>query len=324
MRFLIQRVFQAILVVMATSIIVFAAVFTIGDPMAVLINPSTPPDVAARTARELGLDQPLYVQYWLFLKNALRGELGTSYVFAEPTLRLIMARFPATLELVVAAMLISIVVGMPLGVLGGYSRHRGTKLIISNLSIVGVSIPHFWLGLMLILVFAVQYQLLPSGGRGALGTLFGWQSGFFSVDGLRHLVLPAVTLSTFPMCVVMRMTETSLEETLRLDHVRFARALGISPRWIILRYALRSMLVPIVTIMGIIFSTLVAFSVVTETVFAWPGIGKLIMESIRSADRPVVVAYILFVVILVTVTNAVVDVLCSVIDPRIRLSGAAE
>jgi peptide/nickel transport system permease protein len=324
MRFFLQRVFQAVIVVLATSIIVFAAVFAIGDPMAVLVNPSTPPDVMARTAKELGLDQPLHIQYWLFLKNALKGELGTSYVFAEPTLKLILARFPATLELVVAAMLIAILVGMPLGILGGYSKRRGTKLVISNLSIAGVSIPHFWLGLMLIMVFAVQYQLLPSGGRGTQGTLFGWQSGFFSLDGLRHLALPALTLSTFPMCVVMRMTETSLEETLRLDHVRFARALGIPPRWIVIRYALRSMLVPIVTIMGIIFSTLVAFSVVTETVFAWPGIGKLIMESIRSADRPVVVAYILFVVILVTVTNAIVDVLCSAIDPRIRLSGAEE
>jgi peptide/nickel transport system permease protein len=324
MRFLIGRLLQAIGVVLATSILVFIAVYAIGDPVAMLVNPQTPADVVARTVKELGLDKPLLEQYWLFLVHALHGELGTSYVFAEPALKLIVERFPATLELVVCAMLIAAVVGMPLGILAGYGGNRAARKLISNVSIIGISVPSFWLGLVLIMLLSVNYQLLPSGGRGAVGEFFGLHASFLTGDGLLHLLMPALTLSVFPMSVLLRMTETSLEETMRLDHIRFARALGIPHRALVLRYALRSMLVPIVTVMGLIFSALVAFSVVTETVFAWPGIGKLIMDSIRNADRPVVVAYILFVVILVTITNAIVDVVCSMIDPRIRLSGAGE
>lgn len=324
LRFLARRLIQAILLVFVTSVIVFAAVYAIGDPLAVLVNPNTPPDVVARTARELGLDRPLVDQFGLFLFRAAHGELGNSYVFGEPALKLILERFPATLELVVAAMFIAVLVGAPLGLIAGYSQRASVKIFLSNISVFGVSVPTFWLGLMLIMLLSVDHHLLPSGGRGTSGVFLGVWSSFFTMDGLKHLVLPALTLSFFPMCVLLRMIETSLEDTLRQDHVRFARALGISKTRVVFSYAMRSMLVPIVTVMGVIFSTLVAFSVVTETIFSWPGVGKLIMDSIRNTDRPVVVAYILFVVILVTFTNAMVDILCSMIDPRIRLSEASE
>ncbi|MGE0714660.1 MAG: ABC transporter permease [Alphaproteobacteria bacterium] len=323
MSFLVRRVLQAAILLLVASVTVFAGVYAVGNPISLLVSPNAPPDVVERTIRHLGLDRSLPEQYLIFLGNVLQGELGTSYVHAQPALELIGHRFPATLELVVAAMAIAVAVGLPLGMLAARGRRSFLSAAISNGSILGLSVPSFWIGLLLIIVFAITWRVFPTGGRGATVDVAGVPVSFLTADGLAHLVLPALTLSSFPMAALVRLTESSIREVRGLDYVRFARALGLPPREIARRYVLRNILVPIVTVMGMMFGSLVAFSVVTETIFAWPGMGKLIMDSIRTSDRPVIVAYILFVVALFVTINALVDLVCALIDPRLRVSRAA-
>ncbi len=319
LRLLVRRAIEGVVVVAATSFVVFLAIYMLGNPIQVLASPDSPPEVIQRVTASLGLDRPWHEQYWRFVVNALHGDLGVSFVHAQPSLALIFGRLPATLELVVFAMIVAVVVGLPLGLVAGYWPRHWSSQAISSLSVLGISVPAFWVGLMLIIFFSLEWRLLPTGGRGATVQVAGIETSLFTLDGLRHLVLPGFTLATLPLAVIVRLVRTGVREQRRADYVRFGRAMGLSPGLLLGRYILRNVMVPVVTVMGLLFGTLVAFAVVTETVFAWPGSGKLIIDSIKQSDRPVVIAYLLFVVVMFMVINTVVDLLTALVDPRVRL-----
>ena len=316
---LIRRLIQALFVVLVMSVIVFIGVHVIGNPVDILISPEADQAERARIIAALGLDQPLWKQYLLFVNDALHGNLGRSFVFNEPALRLIAQRMPATMELAVTAVLMSIVLGIPLGLYAGlYPEGAVARTILAG-SILGFSLPTFWVGLMLIMVFAVQLGWLPSTGRGATAEFLGVQWSFLTLDGLRHLVLPALNLSLFNISLVLRLTRAGVRETLPMDFVKFARAKGLTPARVIFVHVLKNIMIPVVTVVGLELGSTIAFAVVTESVFAWPGMGKLIIDSINVLDRPVIVAYLMMIVLLFVTINLVVDVLYTVLDPRVRL-----
>jgi peptide/nickel transport system permease protein len=316
---LIRRLIQALFVVLAMSLIVFIGVHVIGNPVDILISPEADQAERVRIIAALGLDQPLWKQYLLFVNDALHGNLGRSFVFNEPALRLIAQRMPATMELAVTAVLMSVVFGIPLGLYAGLYPEGALARSIMAGSILGFSLPTFWVGLMLIMVFAVQLGWLPSTGRGATAELFGVQWSFLTLDGLRHLLLPALNLSLFNISLVLRLTRAGVRETLPMDYVKFARAKGLTPARVIFVHVLKNIMIPVVTVVGLELGSTIAFAVVTESVFAWPGMGKLIIDSINVLDRPVIVAYLMMIVLLFITINLVVDVLYTVLDPRVRL-----
>jgi peptide/nickel transport system permease protein len=320
--FLTRRVLQSVLVLLVMSLLVFLGVYAIGNPVDILISPDANQAERLKIIAAFGLDQPLWRQYWLFLQNAAAGNLGRSFAFATPTLGLILERFPATMELAVSAMLLSVLVGIPLGLLAGLRPHGFIGKTIMAVSILGFSLPTFWVGLMLIMVFAVQLGWLPASGRGETVSVLGVPLSFLTVDGLRHLLLPALNLALFNIALVIRLTRAGAQEALQQDYVRFARAKGLKNSRIIGVHVLKNILIPIVTVVALQFGSLIAFAIVTETVFAWPGMGKLIIDSIRVLDRPVIVAYLMLIVTLFIVINLVVDLLYSLLDPRVRLAEA--
>lgn len=317
--FLLRRLLQALVTLAVVSIIIFIGVFALGNPIYVLVDPSAPADVVEQTIRRLGLDRPIHEQYGVFVLNALQGDLGTSYTHAQPSLALIASRFTATFELVLVALVIAIAVGLPLGLLAGSRKNNWLGRLLSSTSILGISVPTFWLGLLMIIVFSLELKWLPTGGRGETVSVFGIETSLLTLDGLSHLALPAMTLSLFPLALIIRLTRAGVREHSQMDYVRFARAMGIHPVKLLFAYVLRNVLIPIVTMIGLVFGTLIAFAVVTETVFAWPGIGKLLIDSIKVSDRPVIVAYLLFVVVMFLAINLIVDVINAALDPRIRL-----
>jgi peptide/nickel transport system permease protein len=319
MTWLIRRLIQAAFVVLAMTVIVFIGVHVIGNPVDILISPEADQAERARIIANLGLDQPLWRQYFVFLKGALHGDLGRSFVFNEPALKLIVQRMPATLELAVTAVLLSIVVGVPLGLYAGMRPDGLLGRTIMAGSILGFSLPTFWVGLMLIMVFAVQLGWLPSTGRGATAAFLGVQWSFLTWDGLRHMLMPALNLSLFNISLVLRLTRAGVRETLPMDFIKFARAKGLSPARVVLVHVLKNIMIPIVTVVGLELGSTVAFAVVTESVFAWPGMGKLIIDSINVLDRPVIVAYLMMIVLLFITINLLVDILYTVLDPRVRL-----
>ncbi len=316
---LIRRLIQALFVLLAMSVIVFIGVHVIGNPVDILISPEADQAERARVIAALGLDQPLWKQYLLFVNDALHGDLGRSFVFNEPALRLIAQRMPATMELAVTAVLMSMLIGIPLGLYAGLYPEGALARTIMAGSILGFSLPTFWVGLMLIMVFAVQLGWLPSTGRGATAELFGIQWSFLTLDGLRHLLLPALNLSLFNISLVLRLTRAGVRETLPMDFVKFARAKGLTPARVIFVHVLKNIMIPVVTVVGLELGSTIAFAVVTESVFAWPGMGKLIIDSINVLDRPVIVAYLMMIVLLFVTINLVVDILYTVLDPRVRL-----
>jgi peptide/nickel transport system permease protein len=316
---LIRRLFQAVFVVLAMTVIVFIGVHVIGNPVDILISPEADQAERARIIASLGLDQPLWQQYWVFLDGALHGNLGRSFVFNEPALTLIAERLPATMELAVTAVLLSILIGVPLGLYAGMRPDGFLGRTIMAGSILGFSLPTFWVGLMLIMVFAVQLGWLPSTGRGATAELLGVRWSFLTWDGLRHLILPALNLSLFNISLVLRLTRAGVRETLPMDFIKFARAKGLSPARIVLVHVLKNIMIPVVTVVGLELGSTIAFAVVTESIFAWPGMGKLIIDSINVLDRPVIVAYLMMIVLLFIVINLVVDILYTLLDPRVRL-----
>lgn len=318
---LLRRLVQACFVVLAMTLIVFIGVNVIGNPVDILISPDATQADRAATIAALGLDQPLWRQYALFLWGTLHGNLGQSFVFGEPALRLILQRLPATLELAVSAVLMSVLAGIPLGLFAGLRPGNILSRAIMAVSIVGFSLPTFWVGLMLIMVFAVQLGWLPSTGRGQTAALFGIQWAFMTADGLRHLILPALNLALFNIALVLRLTRAGVQETLPMDYIRFAHAKGLSPLRVVGVHVLKNILIPIVTVVGLEFGSTIAFAVVTETVFAWPGMGKLIIDSINKLDRPVITAYLMIIVVLFVVINLVVDLVYTLLDPRVRLNG---
>ena len=316
--FIIRRLLQAVAVLLVTSVIVFTGVYAIGDPLEILLPSDASMAERAQVVQSLGLDKPLVVQYFSFLGRAVQGDLGTSFVYNQPSIQVILQRLPATLELAFCALFLALVIGIPLGLLAGLRPGTLTEESIMTGSILGFSLPNFWQGMMLIMIFAVFLGWLPSTGRGQTGTILGIETSLATWDGIRHLILPALNLSLAKIALVVRLTRTGVQETMPLDFIKFARARGLSPSRIVLVHVLKNILIPIITVIGVEFGSLIAFAVVTETIFAWPGVGKLIIDSINLLDRPVVVAYILVIVAMFIVINLIVDILYSLLDPRIR------
>ena len=312
MVFIIRRTLQSLVVVLVMSLVVFVGVHLVGDPVHILISDDMTQEEIDRFIQRLGLDRPVHEQYFHFLGNAARGDLGNSFVHGEPALKLILDRMPATLELAFAAFILAIMFGIPLGMYAGLKPEAPASKAIMAGSILGFSLPTFWVGLMLIMVFAVMLGWLPSTGRG----------DFMTWEGLRHLALPAFNLALFKMALVTRLARAGTREAALQDYVKFARAKGLSPSRVVLVHVLKNILVPVVTVLGLELGGLIAFSVVTETVFAWPGMGKLLIDSIQRLDRPVVVAYLIITVLMFVVINLVVDILYSLLDPRVRLREA--
>ncbi len=321
--FVIRRLMQSILVLFAMSAIVFFGVYVVGDPIEILVSHEADEVERARVAAALGLDRPVWAQYLAFVENLLGGDLGKSFVFGIPAIQLILQRMPATFELVIVSFVIAVGLGIPLGMYAGYRPNSGGAKAIMAGSILGFSLPTFWVGLMLIMVFAVELQILPAGGRGPVASFLGMQSSLFSWTGLGHLFLPALNLALFKLALVIRLARAGMRETLLLDYVKYARAKGLTMRRVVFVHVLKNIMIPIVTVLGLELGSQIAFSVVTETVFAWPGMGKLIIESIDKLDRPVIVAYLLVIVVIFVFINLVVDVLYSVLDPRVRLAAKA-
>jgi len=320
-RFILRRLLQSLMVLFAMSLLVFAGVYAIGNPVDILINPQADQAEIARATAALGLDLPLWRQYWHFLSGAVSGDLGRSFVSNAPALHLILERLPATLELALAATLIAVVLGVPLGLWAGLRPDTAAGRLIMGGSIIGFSLPSFWVGVMLIMVFSVELGWLPPTGRGETVEVLGVSLSILTWDGLRHIAMPALNLALFELALLIRLTRAGTREALGQDYVRFARAKGLPMTRVVRVHVLKNILIPIVTIVGVEFGSVIAFAVVTETIFAWPGMGKLLIDSINVLDRPVIVAYLLIVVLVFVTINLVVDLAYTALDPRVRLSG---
>ncbi len=316
--FIIQRLAQAVIVMLVISALVFTGVYAVGNPIDVLISPDATQQIREQTIKAYGLDQPLWTQYGAFLGRLFSGDLGRSFVFNMPVLELVFSRLPATLELTLAAVLGATFLGVPLGMYAGYKPDSAISKAIMAFSILGFSVPTFWIGLVLILTFAVTLGWLPAGGRGATATLFGVEWSFLTADGWRHLALPALNLALFKFAMMVRLARAGTRETMLTDTVKFARAAGESEWTILSRHVLRLIAIPIVTVFGLEFGSTLAFAVVTETIFSWPGVGKLIIDSIAQLDRPVMVAYLMLVAFLFVMINFLVDIAYAALDPRLR------
>jgi len=319
---IVRRVLQSFAVLGVMSLLVFTGVYAIGNPMDILVNPQSDQKEIARAAAALGLDRPLVEQYFTFIKHAATGDLGVSFAFNVPAIGLILERMPATLELATAAMLIAVLLGIPLGLWAGLKPDSTAGKTIMAGSILGFSLPTFWVGLMLIMGFSVWLGVLPTSGRGPTSNLLGIPVSFLSLEGLRHLTLPAANLALFNLALIIRLARTATREALQQDYVRFARAKGLTENRVVGVHVLKNALVPIVTVVGVEFGSVIAFAVVTESIYAWPGMGKLLIDSINVLDRPVIVGYLCIVVTLFIAINLLVDLAYSWLDPRVRLGEA--
>ncbi|RAP40423.1 ABC transporter permease [Rhodovulum viride] len=319
--YLFSRLVQTLVTLFVMSVLVFGGLHMVGNPVDVLLSPTATPAERLEVIRSFGLDQPVWVQYGIFLKNALSGDLGNSFVYNQPALHLILQRMPATLELAAAALVMALALGLPLGVYAGLRPNGILAKSIMAFSILGFSLPTFWIGLVMIMVFAVQLGWLPSSGRGDTVDVFGVSLSLFTLDGLAHIALPAFNLALFKISLVIRITRAGVLETMQLDFVRFARAKGLPEGRIVVVHVLKNTLIPLITVIGLELGSLIAFAVVTETIFAWPGMGKLIIDSIAVLDRPVILAYLMITVVMFSLINLTVDILYSIVDPRVRLEG---
>ena len=319
LQFLVKRLVQLVLVMVVVSIIVFVFTSVMGNPVFLMVRENASAEEIAAVSAYLGLDKPLYVQYWIFVKNALQGNFGQSYMYHLPALMLIIERLPATLDIVAVAMVLSGVIGIPLGVLSGaYPKSRFSKSVMAA-SIAGISMPSFWTGMVMIYFFGLVAGVLPVSGRGEVGTVFGVTTSLATADGWAHIILPSITLALGNVATIIRLTRAGMQENMRQDYVKFARAKGVSTRKVLFGHALKNTLIPVVTVFGLQLGNLIAFTTITETIFAWPGIGKLLVDAVTSADRPIIAAYILFVAIMFVFINFIVDLLYIFIDPRIDL-----
>ncbi len=318
--YLIRRLAQSILVLLVMAVLVFVGIFAVGNPVDVLINPEADLQEQQATIERLGLDLPLHEQLFVFMGNAVKGDFGRSFLHGEPAMEIILTRLPATMELAVVALAISLVFGVLFGLWAGLKPYAFSGKTIMAGSILGFSLPNFWQGLMLILIFAVFLGWLPAGGRGETTEFLGMRVSFLTADGWSHILLPALNLAIFKMCLVIRLARAGTREAALQDYVKFARAKGLSPRRIVLVHILKNIMIPVVTVVGLELGSMIAFAVVTETVFAWPGIGKLLIDSIVNLDRPVVVAYLVLTVFMFVIINLTVDLIYSVLDPRVRLA----
>ena len=318
---LLSRFVQMVLTLFVMSVLVFAGLYLIGNPVDVLLSPTATSAERLQIIQSFGLDKPVSEQYWLFLTRALSGDLGKSFVFNQPALSLILHRMPATLELAFVALVIGLVFGIPLGVYAGLHPKNLISKSVMTFSILGFSLPTFWIGLMMVMLFSVRLGWLPASGRGETVAVFGVPLSFLTWDGLAHLILPALNLAMFKISLIIRLTRAGVMETMQLDFVRFARAKGLPEHRIVLVHVLKNTLIPLITVIGLELGSLIAFAVVTETIFAWPGMGKLIIDAIGVLDRPVILAYLLITVVMFSIINLLVDILYSLVDPRVRLEG---
>ena len=321
--FLLRRLVQSVFVMIAMMIVVFFGVYMIGNPVDILISPDATPLEIEETMARFGFDQPVHIQFFTFVGNALQGDLGRSFVHGEPAVQLILSYMPATLELALLGLVFSVLIGVPLGVYAGYKADRWQGRAIMTGSIFGFSLPNFWVGMLLILIFAVELQWLPSTGRGDTVEVLGLRLSIFTLDGLQHMILPALTLALYKASLVTRLARAGTQEALVQDYVKFARAKGLSETRILFVHVLKNIMIPIITVLGLELGSMIAFAVVTETVFAWPGMGKLLIDSILTLDRPVIVSYLMLTVIIFIVINFAVDVIYTLLDPRVRVRGNA-
>jgi len=319
--FLLQRLIQSVFVMVAMTLLVFFGVSVVGDPIQMFAPQQCDQRCVDALRASFGLDRPLWEQYGLFLLNALGGELGTSFQFGLPSLQVILSRAPATLELAFAAVFLSFVVGLPLGMWAGLKPEAVSSRFIMTASTVGFSLPTFWIGLILIMIFSLWLGLLPTTGRGATVNVLGVEWSFLTLNGLSHLILPATTLALFNIALVIRLARAGMREVMFADYVKFARAKGLSERRVLFTHVLKNILIPIVTVLGMELGGTIAFAVVTETIFAWPGMGKLLIDAIEVLDRPLIVAYLMLVALLFVLINLIVDVMYSLLDPRVRVGG---
>jgi peptide/nickel transport system permease protein len=320
--FILRRVAQSFGVIAAMIVIVFFGINVVGDPVWMMVaSDATQADID-RVRAEFGFDQSIFVQFLSFTKGIFTGSLGHSFVHGEPALQLVLSRMPATLELALVALTLAIVIGIPLGLYAGLKPESVLSRAIMSVSILGFSLPTFWVGLMMIMLFSVMLGWLPATGRGDTASFLGWQTSLLTLNGWSHILLPALNLALLKISLVIRLARAGAREAALMDYVKFARAKGLSQSRIIGVHILKNIMIPIVTVLGLEFGSLVAFSVVTETIFAWPGMGKLLLEAIQRLDRPVIVAYVIVVVVLFVTINLLVDILYSLLDPRVRLSEA--
>ena len=318
--FILRRSGQGLFVIAAMITLVFFGVNVVGDPVWILVSPDMTQDQVAEVSRSLGLDLPIHEQFFHFVAGIFQGDLGRSFVHGTPAIRLILEGMPATLELAFVALMLAVFIGIPLGLFAGLKPEHPVSRGIMAVSILGFSLPTFWVGLLLIMVFAVMLGWLPATGRGPVVHILGIETSMASLDGLRHILLPAFNLALLKISLVIRLARAGAREAALQDYVRFARAKGLGRGRIIGVHILKNIMIPIVTVLGLEFGSLVAFSVVTETIFAWPGMGRLLLEAIQRLDRPVIVAYVIVVVCLFVVINLIVDIIYSLLDPRVRLS----
>jgi peptide/nickel transport system permease protein len=317
--FILRRLGQAILVMLAVGLIAFALFRFVGDPVIFMLGQDATPEDRARVTRQLGLDQPFYVQYARFVERAVHGEFGLSLRQVRPVSALIVERLPATLELSLMAALFALTVGIPMGVYTALRRNSWLSHVLLALSLIGVSLPTFLIGILLIVLFAVYLGWLPSFGRGDTVMLGWWSTGFLTASGLKSLILPSITLGLFQMTLIQRLVRSEMLEVLRTDYIRFARARGLTDRAVHFGHALKNTLVPVMTITGLQLGAIIAFSIITEQVFQWPGMGLLFIQAINFADVPVMAAYLCLIGVFFVVINLVVDLLYYAVDPRLRV-----
>ena len=320
--FIIRRLLQSVLVMLTVAFVAYSLFAYVGDPVGIMLGTSYQPEDREKLVHELGLDQPFFIQFARYIGSVVQGNFGISYRLARPVDELIIERLPATLELSFVAALLALAVGVPMGVYTGLHRESWLSRVFMTVSLIGVSLPTFLIGILLILIFSVQLPWLPSFGRGDTVAIGAWTTGYLTVSGLKALILPAITLALFQMTLIMRLVRSEMLEVLRTDYIKFARARGLSNRAVHFGHALKNTLVPVITITGLQLGALIAFAIITETVFQWPGMGLLFIQSVNSADIPVMAAYLCLIALVFVVINLVVDLLYYFVDPRLRLDRA--
>ena len=320
--FILRRLVQAVVVMVSVALIAFMLFQYVGDPVVFLLGQDATPEQIRELRADLGLDQPFFVQFWHFLVNAAQGEFGLSLRQGSKVSSLIAERFPATLELALVAAMLALVVGIPMGVYAALKRGTFTSQVFMTISLLGVSLPTFLIGILLILVFAVNLGWFPSFGRGEITEIGGWTTGLLSAKGWHHITLPAITLAIFQLTLIMRLVRAEMLEVLRTDYIKFARARGLTNRAVHFGHALKNTLVPVMTITGLQLGGLIAFAIITETVFQWPGMGLLFIQAVTFADIPVMAAYLCLIALIFVVINLIVDLLYFAVDPRLRVEKA--
>ncbi|QNN57965.1 ABC transporter permease [Diaphorobacter ruginosibacter] len=321
--FILRRLIQAVVVMVTVAFIAFLLFQYVGDPVITMLGQDATPQQIQEVRASLGLDQPFVVQFWHFLINAAQGDFGLSLRQGAKVSRLIAERFPATLELALVAAVIAFVVGVPMGVYAALKRGTFLSQVFMTLSLLGVSLPTFLIGILLILVFSVTLGWFPSFGRGEVVQLGWWSTGLLTAKGWHHITLPAITLAIFQLTLIMRLVRAEMLEVLRTDYIKFARARGLTDRAIYFGHALKNTMVPVMTITGLQLGGLIAFAIITETVFQWPGMGLLFIQAVMYADIPVMAAYLCLIALIFVVINLIVDLLYFVVDPRLRVGGKA-